>query len=497
MLRQAAATVAATSDQPDWAARAIDYDLAFHRVVAQASGNERLAADIGRYRLLVQGLCRMTGTIANLRAAFDEHMAILSALEAAATRSRRCAAMAASRPTAHAACFGRDGLDSCRPGGIAIRQLSMVFLECGIRTWQPSAGSKSSDTCRGERLCSCLGRRSSFVRRPERPKRHAQKDRAHCRRSRRPPATTHEYCRSRSGYLRRCLATSTVAPQIVVETHFGGWPEDESTLSDADTIVLITSGSDHVETNHPLLVGNRLLTVEKQMQRGCGLLPLHYSTFAPNPIGPRILDWVGGYFDYQGGPDNKWFSKIQHWDADLKPAAADHPICRGVRPFRLREELYYNLRFIEDDPRRTPILVTRPPNESADHAVAWAVERKDGGRGFGFTGGHHFENWLNDDFRRLVLNAIAWTAHVEVPVGGSRFAAWPAARKGPGRDCHRSSISGPCLARDDPGTGGGSPQRSAAIGRNRHRCRVSRRARVAPLGPGRAELLQLGKARPE
>ena len=231
------------------------------------------------------------------------------------------------------------------------------------------------------------------------------------------PATTHEYAQS-VRLLKHCLTTSSIAPQILVETHFGGWPKDESTLDDADTIVLITSGSDHVETNHPLLVGNRLLTVEKQMQRGCGLLTLHYSTFAPNRIGERILEWVGGYFDYQGGPGNQWFSKIQHWEADLKPAAADHPICRGVRPFHLREELYYNVRVIEDDPRRTPILVTRPPNESADQAVAWTVERKDGGRGFGFTGGHYFDNWRNEDFRRAVLNAIVWTAHVDVPAGG-------------------------------------------------------------------------------
>ncbi|HEX4146379.1 MAG TPA: ThuA domain-containing protein [Pirellulales bacterium] len=231
------------------------------------------------------------------------------------------------------------------------------------------------------------------------------------------PAATHEYAQS-VRLLQHCLAASSIARQISVETHFGGWPEDESTLDDADTIVLITSGCDHVETNHPLLVGNRLLTVEKQMQRGCGLLALHYSTFAPNRISNRILEWIGGYFDYQGGPNNQWFSKIQHWQADLKPGDADHPICRGVRPFHLREELYYNLRFIDDDPRRTPILVVRPPNESADQTVAWAVERKEGGRGFGFTGGHYFDNWRNDDFRRLLLNAIVWTAHVDVPAAG-------------------------------------------------------------------------------
>jgi hypothetical protein len=50
--------------------------------------------------------------------------------------------------------------------------------------------------------------------------------------------------------------------------------------------------------------------------------------------------------------------------------------------------------------------------------VGWAVERKDGGRGFGFTGGHYFANWWLPDFRRLVLNAIAWTAKIDVPAGG-------------------------------------------------------------------------------
>ncbi|HEY1784715.1 MAG TPA: GntR family transcriptional regulator [Pirellulales bacterium] len=82
LLRQEASMLAATVDRPDWTSRAIDYDIKFHDLVATASGNRRLAGDIGRYRLLVRGFCRMTGTIANLQAAFAEHMEILAALEA-------------------------------------------------------------------------------------------------------------------------------------------------------------------------------------------------------------------------------------------------------------------------------------------------------------------------------------------------------------------------------------------------------------------------------
>ena len=45
----------------------------------------------------------------------------------------------------------------------------------------------------------------------------------------------------------------------------------------------------------------------------------------------------------------------------------------------------------------------------------WAVERPDGGRGVGFTGGHFHRNWRDDNFRKVVLNALLWICKVEVP----------------------------------------------------------------------------------
>lgn len=50
--------------------------------------------------------------------------------------------------------------------------------------------------------------------------------------------------------------------------------------------------------------------------------------------------------------------------------------------------------------------------------VAWACERSDGGRGFGCTGGHSHWVYAQDDFRKLMLNAICWIAKVKVPRGG-------------------------------------------------------------------------------
>ena len=50
--------------------------------------------------------------------------------------------------------------------------------------------------------------------------------------------------------------------------------------------------------------------------------------------------------------------------------------------------------------------------------VGWAYERSGGGRGFGFTGGHEHKNWKDDNYRGIMLNAILWTAGLEVPEKG-------------------------------------------------------------------------------
>lgn len=81
-LRAEADALAESTDDLTWSSRAIDYDIRFHQVLAQASNNDRLRDDIGRYRLLVRGFCRMTGSGENLRAALNEHLTILAAIEA-------------------------------------------------------------------------------------------------------------------------------------------------------------------------------------------------------------------------------------------------------------------------------------------------------------------------------------------------------------------------------------------------------------------------------
>lgn len=57
-------------------------------------------------------------------------------------------------------------------------------------------------------------------------------------------------------------------------------------------------------------------------------------------------------------------------------------------------------------------------NKGGREVLAWASERPQGGRGFGCTGAHFHKNWENDDFRKLMLNALVWTSGLDVPMDG-------------------------------------------------------------------------------
>src|SRR4051794_39914821 len=230
---------------------------------------------------------------------------------------------------------------------------------------------------------------------------------------------THEYAQS-VRLLQHCLDMSPNVRGLKTETHFNGWPKDPATLDTADTIVVVASGSDRNEKDHPLLAQERLAALDKQMRRGCGLVLIHWCTFFPNAgAGEKALEWVGGHFDYQSGPPPRnWASAIQTTTFDVKPGTPDHPVCRGLTPFRIKEEFYYQLKFRTNDSRLKPVLKAKVPGVEPEQTVAWTVERQDGGRGFGFTGGPFFSNWWVPEFRQLVLNAIVWTAKAEVPAAG-------------------------------------------------------------------------------
>ncbi len=216
---------------------------------------------------------------------------------------------------------------------------------------------------------------------------------------------------------------------VVATVYAEGWPKDPSALDNVDTVVsYCDGGGGHYLNDH-------LDEFDELMSAGVGLVCVHYAVEVPKgPSGDHFLKWLGGYFE-------AFWSVNPHWTARFDDLP-DHPVTRGVRPFEINDEWYYHMRFQPEMQGVTPILTDLPPRETLNRQdghhsgnpfvreavlqrqepqhVAWAFVRPEGGRGFGFTGGHFHINWQNDDFRKTVLNAIVWTAGVDVPAEGVR-----------------------------------------------------------------------------
>lgn len=229
----------------------------------------------------------------------------------------------------------------------------------------------------------------------------------------------HEYEKSVK-LLKVMLDNAANVSNVRTQIHFDGWPEDPRTLDDADTIMTISDGQDGDKFSPvPWMTPERMQVIERHMQRGCGFVTFHFSTFTPDVYGPQILEWGGGYFDWQNDRgEHEWYSAIRTLEADVQ-VAKDHPVTRGLKPFHFRDEFYYKIRFRDGDKRRRPILWVPDLGGTPDEqTVAWAVERDNGGRGFGTTTGHFYDNWQDANYRKLILNAILWTARADVPEGG-------------------------------------------------------------------------------
>ncbi|MBL6704528.1 MAG: ThuA domain-containing protein [Planctomycetaceae bacterium] len=234
----------------------------------------------------------------------------------------------------------------------------------------------------------------------------------------------HEH-RAGNMILADALNRSGLNVEAVLVPHLG-YPEDASILQDAATVVIFCTGhKGHVLNPH-------LDEFDKLMKAGTGVVMIHWATEAEKgKPGEKFLEWMGGFCDLD-------WSVNPHWTPNFNDFP-DHPIANGVEPFRVDDEWYYHMRFVDGMKGVTPILTDVPPLTTlrrADGArsgnaavrkavesgltqhVAWAYDRPTGGRGFGFTGAHNHVSWQDENFRKVVLNAILWTANVEVPKEG-------------------------------------------------------------------------------
>lgn len=225
--------------------------------------------------------------------------------------------------------------------------------------------------------------------------------------------------------LKDCLDKSVPGLETVVV--LDGWPKDPKVLDDASAVVIYSDGGG----GHPFLP--HLGKIEELAKKGVGIGMMHYGVEVPKgPGGDKFLEWTGGYFE------THW-SVNPTWTLVRSQLAPNHPITRGVGDVRTYDEWYYHMRFRENMDGVVSILAGFPTKEtltrpdgphSGNPAVresvakgeaqtlAWARERPDGGRGFGYTGGHFHWNWGVDSNRKMILNALVWLCKMEVPSNG-------------------------------------------------------------------------------
>lgn len=228
-------------------------------------------------------------------------------------------------------------------------------------------------------------------------------------------------------------------PDVEVEFVLNGWPKDESIFENASAVVFFMDGG----RRHEVVGedGRRLKIVDEWASKGVGLGFMHFGVeVIADQAGKEFKRWIGGHYEHMHSCNPIWEPNFTVFP--------NHPISRGVKPFQVKDEWYFNMRFVGDMSgekateidglKFVPILTAIPSNEVRDgpyvyprgpyphiqaskgraEAMMWTVERSDGGRGFGFTGGHFHDNWANNNYRRVVLNAILWIAKVAVPEGG-------------------------------------------------------------------------------
>jgi hypothetical protein len=211
---------------------------------------------------------------------------------------------------------------------------------------------------------------------------------------------------------------------VEVEVVRGGWPADPTIFDGARAIGFFSDGN----ANHPLVVGDRLDVLSRALARGAGFFCLHWAVHFPDDVLPRVLPLLGGAYSNAISVNPVWTATY--------PDFPEHPATHGLTPFSLMDEWYYNLAFATDRPA-LPLLAAVPPASTrftADAAMhpgrrettSWAYERPDGGRAFGYTGLHYHSSWGEVNVRRLVTNAVLWTAGLDVPPGGAPVTFDPA-----------------------------------------------------------------------
>jgi len=238
----------------------------------------------------------------------------------------------------------------------------------------------------------------------------------------------HEYERDMRT-LAQSLEASTNLKGVTTELHVGRLPPDLALLDGVSAIV-IDSSSDRAENEtNPLFPPNPstngrgydeattawLESLDARIaQRKIGVVIFHYANWVENwRARDYVLNWTGGLWVQIGSknPQDDWKMELE---------SKRHPILRGVKPWNYRDEIFCRF-LLPNDKRRINLVLATPAQDKlrvGPQIAAWAYQRDDGGRGFVFGGLDFRDNLARDNYRKFLLNGIAWAANLEIPKGG-------------------------------------------------------------------------------
>ena len=132
-------------------------------------------------------------------------------------------------------------------------------------------------------------------------------------------------------------------PQVHAVVHStNNWPNN---VSHAQGIVVALNHGQRAATDPNIFAAAR---------KGTGFVALHFGVEVnKGEAGDHYLEWMGGYFET--------FWSVNPWWEPKFTKFPEHPVARGVKPFSVRDEWYYHMRFVPAMKGVTPILSDTPP----------------------------------------------------------------------------------------------------------------------------------------
>ena len=176
------------------------------------------------------------------------------------------------------------------------------------------------------------------------------------------PPKTHEYKLGQQILQKLLAKTPGLETTIVIADE--PWREGPELLAKADGAVLFLAEGAKWLHQDP----KRLTAFQDLAKRGGGLVALHWAMGTRDA--KNIDGWVDLFGGCHGGPDRKY--KVLA--TDVKVAAPKHPIARGLKDFKVRDEFYYDLKFPRgrQGPGRRSC---RPTSTAAPRPSRWAWQR--------------------------------------------------------------------------------------------------------------------------